>query len=552
MGDKMKRIRDYGIIIGNGKTGKLNKITDVPGVAVGHYTISNGNNNTGITVVLPCQDNVYKDKIVAASHVMNGYGKTQGLMQIDELGYIETPIALTNTLNVGKVHEGVVDYMLTVCSKLGIEVTSINPVVGECNDWPLNNIQDRVLDSNNVAQAIDNATVNFAEGDVGAGKGTSCLGLKGGIGSSSRLTLIDGNFYTIGVLVQSNFGGPKDLIINGKPVGDTISAKVMNEGSGKGSIMLVLATDLPVSNRQLKRIIKRTEVGLARVGSYIDHGSGDVVIGFTTANRLNKDIDGNFRLQKIVAEEKLNYIFKMVAEATEEAILNSLAQARTVIGYNGKTKYSLTDIYLNSYIKSRKYRAYIEGVKPINQFPDYPVGCESIALQILLNYYGVVVSAVDIVNGLKKGDVPHYDGETLYGGNPEKEFVGDPRDIHSYGVYEKPIAEVANKFKPGIKNITGTDLNDLLKLIDEGYPVQIWSSIKLLEPFISQKWIHKDTGNIINWKAQLHSVVLMGYSDDVVVVADPDVGAIREFDRKKFEEIYNYFGKRALYYNEKK
>lgn len=197
----MKRIRDYGIIIGNGKTGKLNKITDVPGVRVGHYTISNENNNTGITVILPCQDNIYKDKVVAASHVMNGYGKTQGLMQIDELGYIETPIALTNTLNVGKVHEGLVDYMINECLKSGIEVNSINPVVGECNDWLLNNIKDRVLDNNAVAEAIASATVNFDEGDVGAGKGTSCLGLKGGIGSASRLTLIDDKFYTIGVLV---------------------------------------------------------------------------------------------------------------------------------------------------------------------------------------------------------------------------------------------------------------------------------------------------------------------------------------------------------------
>ena len=548
----MKRIRDYGIIIGNGKTGKLNKITDVPGVRVGHYTISNENNNTGITVILPCQDNIYKDKVVAASHVMNGYGKTQGLMQIDELGYIETPIALTNTLNVGKVHEGLVDYMINECLKSGIEVNSINPVVGECNDWPLNNIKDRVLDNNAVAEAIASATVNFDEGDVGAGKGTSCLGLKGGIGSASRLTLIDDKFYTIGVLVQSNFGGAKDLIIDGKPVGDIVSSKVIDNGNGKGSIMLVLATDLPVSDRQLKRIIKRVEVGLARIGSYIDHDSGDVVIGFTTANRINKDIEGNFRSQKVVVEEKLNYVFRMVAEATEEAILNSLALSKTLVGYNGKTKFSLTDVYLKDYMKNKNYKSYIDGVKSINQFPDYPVGCESVALQILLNYYGVDVSADDIVNELKKGDRPHYEGETLSGGNPEVEFVGDPRDIHSYGVYEKPIADVANKFKPGIKNITGTDLIDLFKLVDEGYPIQVWSSIKLINPFVSQKWIYKTTGETISWKAQLHSVVLIGYSDDVVVVSDPDVGAIREFDRIKFEEVYNYFGKRALYYNEKK
>ena len=205
----MKRIRDYGIIIGEGKTGKLNKITDVKGVTVGHYTISNENNNTGLTVIMPSADNIYTNKIIAATHTINGYGKTIGLTQIEELGCIETPIFLTNTLNVGKIHDAVIEYKIEKYKKQNINITSLNPIIGECNDYPLNNIQNRILDKKAVEEAIKNAEIDFEEGDVGAGKGTSCLGLKGGIGSSSRLTLVDGKFYTIGVIVQTNFGGSR-------------------------------------------------------------------------------------------------------------------------------------------------------------------------------------------------------------------------------------------------------------------------------------------------------------------------------------------------------
>lgn len=340
-----KKIDNYNIKIGSGLRGKLNKITDVPGVKVGHYTVSNSENNTGITIILPSDDNLYVNKTIAASHVINGYGKTMGLVQIDELGYIETPIALTNTLNIGKVHDGVVDYMIKETKKLGINITTLNPVVGECNDYYLNNIQNRCLESADVTKAIMGASKNFEEGDVGAGKGTVCCGLKGGIGSASRIIKIGRKSYTIGVLVQTNFGGSEDLIIDGNKVGGKIKESIDYFESDKGSIMIIVATDLPVNERQLKRIIKRSVVGLAKTGSYIAGASGDVVIGFTTANRIRHSGITNYRSMKIIAEKHVDKAFRAVADATEEAILNSLLAAETTIGFNDNKIYSINDVW---------------------------------------------------------------------------------------------------------------------------------------------------------------------------------------------------------------
>ena len=547
----MKRIRDYGIIIGDDKTGRLNKITDVSGVKVGHYTLKDENHNTGITVILPCEDNPFINKVMASSHVINGYGKTLGLVQIEELGYIETPIVLTSTLNVGKIHDAVISYMIEKCNKENENIVSINPIVGEVNDAPLNDVQDRPLGEKELKEAINNAKIDFEEGSIGGGTGTVCCGIKGGIGSSSRLTLIDGKYYTIGVLVQTNFGGVNDLIIDGEKVGQHIKDKLEKIEDNKGSIMIVVATDIPVTERQLKRIIKRTEVGLVKTGSTIGNDSGDIVIGFTTANRINKIENKHIREYQSITEDKINYIFKQVADATEEAILNSLATAKTT-NYKGKTRCSLTDVYLNDYIKSKNYEALIDNFPVQNQFPDYPVGCESVALYTLLKYYNVGVTIDDIVNNLKKGEKPHYEGNTMYGGDPEIEFLGDPKDIYSYGVYEKPIEEVANKFKPGIKNISGTPLEDVLKLVKKGYPVQVWSSINCLEPkYANHTWIDRRTNKEIKWKQPFHSLVVIGYSNDKVVVSDPDSGGVREFNRQKFENAYNFFGKRSLYYEEK-
>ena len=542
----MKRIRDYGIIVGSGKVGKLNKITDVPGVTVGHYTIDNERHKTGVTVIMPTPDNIFQNKVLASTHVINGFGKSTGLVQINELGTIETPIALTSVLNVGKVHDALVSYSLEKCAKEGKKITSVNPVVLECNDELLNDGSERIIGQQEIYEAINNVKIDFEEGAIGAGKGVTCFGLKGGIGSSSRLTFIDGKFYTIGVLVQTNFGATRDLTINGSYVGDKISKHVL-ETEDKGSIIIVVATDLPVSERQLNRLIKRATVGLARTGSYLGHHSGDIVVGFTTANKIT---DKNIQNIQMINEEKLAYAFRMVAEATEEAILNSMAMADNTVGYTGNVNYSLTDMYLKEYEKKFEYEAFIKNVPAISQFPNYPVGCEVVALYELLKYYGVDVQMEDMAENLKKGKAPYEEENITYGANPEIEFVGDPRDYKSYGVYDKPIEEVANKFKPGIKNISGTSLNDVLKLVKKGYPVQAWVTIELAESWISKSWIHKETNTVVEWKRNLHSLVIVGYSKDYVLVADPNVGATRRFDRKAFEERYNFLGRRALYYEE--
>lgn len=340
-----KRIRDYGIVIGMGTPGPRNKITDVAGVTVGHCTVDTDRNKTGVTVILPCTDNPFSRKLTAAVCIQNGFGKSQGLIQIEELGTIETPIALTNTLNVGIVHDSIVDYMLKVGERDGISITSVNPVVGECNDGVLNDISCRAVGREEVMEAIACASQDFEEGDVGAGKGTVCFGLKGGIGSASRLVSLGGKDYTVGVLVQSNFGSTENLVINHVPVGCKLSS-IEPAVTDKGSIMMILATDLPVTDRQLKRVCRRAPVGLARCGSFFGHGSGDIVIGFTTANRVETGKEPAVCSMEVLKEELLDQVFHAAAQSVEEAVLNSLAMASTVTGYDGTKKYSLTDVYL--------------------------------------------------------------------------------------------------------------------------------------------------------------------------------------------------------------
>ena len=341
-----KRIREYGIKIGTHECGALNKITDIPGVTVGHYTVDTEEHKTGVTVIMPCQDNMFVNKLTAAAFVHNGFGKTAGIPQIEELGTLETPIALTNTLNVGLVQNAIVEHMVKWCEKDGAEMTSINTVVGECNDSSLNKISERVIGIAEVEAAIASAKKDFEEGDVGAGKGTSCFGMKGGIGSASRLVEIDGQTYTVGVLVQSNFGKTKTFVLDGKPMGEYLTQKIEEAKLDEGSIMMVIGTDLPVSDRQLKRIIRRAGVGLSRCGSYMGHGSGDIMLGFSTGNRFHKDDKNGFVNVKQLNEAYIDEVFEATAEATEEAILNSLAMAHTVKGYNGNIRYSFTDLYL--------------------------------------------------------------------------------------------------------------------------------------------------------------------------------------------------------------
>ncbi|WP_024347751.1 P1 family peptidase [Lacrimispora indolis] len=343
----MKRIREYGIITGKLAPGPLNKITDVEGVLVGHATINTKDHKTGVTVILPCKDNPFSRKLVAAAYIHNGFGKSQGLVQVEELGTLETPVALTNTLNVGKVHDALVDFMLEQCNKEGIEVTSINPVVGECNDSVLNKISDRVVGLEEVKAAVAEATADFEEGAIGAGCGTVCYGLKGGIGSASRRFQIGGETYTLGAIVQSNFGSTENLMVNGMAVGKEIFRLTEPSILDRGSVMTIVATDLPVTDRQLKRILKRAGVGLSRTGSYMGHGSGDIMVGFTTANRIPERPEKELMSISILKESALESAFIAAVEATEEAVLNSLAMAKTTTGHKGNIVRSLTDLWLS-------------------------------------------------------------------------------------------------------------------------------------------------------------------------------------------------------------
>jgi len=356
-----KRISDFGINIGTLKKGPLNKITDVAGVTVGHSTIEDENHRTGVTVINPSSQNIFLNKLVAAVHVINGFGKSTGLVQIQELGQLESPILMTNTLNVGKVQDELVGYMLEKTREEGVEIESINTVITECNDSSLNKIGDRPVGPKHVREAFRLATADFMEGDVGGGKGMSRHQLKGGIGSASRVFSVGGKEYTLGVLVQSNYGMLEDLQIDGRKVGKEIkeSLKVskneeykglkvelgLEETEDKGSIIMIVATDLPVSSRQLERILRRAGNGLARVGSYMGHGSGEIVVGFSTGNIIKHSSKEALTEMKIVREDMLNPAFRASVEATEEAILNSMITANTVTGYNGNKKIALKELW---------------------------------------------------------------------------------------------------------------------------------------------------------------------------------------------------------------
>lgn len=340
-----KRARDYAITIGSLPCGPLNKISDVPGVTVGHCTVATDEHNTGVTVILPSEANVFAHKLPAACFVWNGFGKTSGLAQIEELGTLESPIALTNTLNVGLVQDALVEYMVERCKKDGVPMHSINTVVGECNDSGLSNIALRAVGQKEVFAAIESACADFAEGDVGAGKGTICHGLKGGIGSASRLLELDGQTYTLGVLVQSNYGKLADLTVCGKNIGADIleQQKLDDVVVDKGSIMMIVATDLPLSDRQLKRVIKRCSVGLARLGSYVGHGSGEIMIGFSTAEPLPYPAEAAILPRRQLNENKIDLAFRAAAETTEEAVLNSMLCAAPVRGWQGNLRHSLAE-----------------------------------------------------------------------------------------------------------------------------------------------------------------------------------------------------------------
>jgi D-aminopeptidase len=334
------------------ETGKRNKISDVKGVLVGHETIDNERHKTGVTVVVPAPDNVFLNKVTAAAHVLNGFGKTLGLVQVQELGTLETPIALTNTLNVGLVHDALVQYTIDRCKVDGFEARSINPVVCECNDATLNDIQDRAVKECHVLSAIKNACADFEEGDVGGGKGMVCYGFKGGIGTSSRLIPLEDQLFTLGVLVQANYGRTADLAIHGNPVGKSVPPG-WGAQNDLGSIIVIAATDLPLDSRQLGRVLKRAGMGMARLGSIMGHGSGEIIIGFTTDNRVHH-LEGHSILnRRIMREDLLDLPFRAAAECCEEAILNAMICAGAVSGYTGERKASLKDWLMENPLKPK-------------------------------------------------------------------------------------------------------------------------------------------------------------------------------------------------------
>lgn len=341
-----KRIRDYGIEIGKLKTGQLNAITDVAGVTVGHVTLSQDEMQTGVTAIIPHTGDLFHEKLIASSHVINGFGKTMGTIQLAELGTLETPIVLTNTLSVGTAANAVITYMLEKNADIGRTTGTVNPVIGECNDMVLNDIRARFVTEADVRSALDNATKEFKEGAIGAGRGMLCYSLKGGIGSASRVLPIDNTEYTVGVLVLTNFGILSDLTILGNPIGQKLKKKILQslEEQDKGSVMIVVATDLPVSERQLNRMLKRTVTGLSRTGSIITSGSGEIVLGFSTATKRSHDKRSHHTAIQTIHEEDIDLAFRAVGEATEEAVLNSLITAEKVVGRDGNTRPALKDL----------------------------------------------------------------------------------------------------------------------------------------------------------------------------------------------------------------
>jgi D-aminopeptidase len=332
------RLRDLGVEIGIFQTGKVNAITDVPGVLVGHTTLIQGDNfRTGVTAIVPHDGNLFQDKVPAALYVGNGFGKLVGATQLEELGQIETPILLTNTLSVWDAARGVVDFMLSLPGNESVR--SINPVVGETNDGGLNDIRSRVVTPQHAIQAIRQATAGpVKEGCVGAGTGTVCFGWKGGIGTSSRVLPASLGGYTLGVLVQTNFGGILDIA--GVPVGKELgqfSYKNEIQNRGDGSCMIVVATNAPANSQQLKRLARRATLALGRTGSSMSHGSGDYVIAFTTAVNLRiRPGDRREMPSTRLKDDDLSPLFQAVVEATEEAIDNSLLAATDTKGFQGR------------------------------------------------------------------------------------------------------------------------------------------------------------------------------------------------------------------------
>ncbi len=334
------RARDLGLACGSLPAGHHNTIADVPGVTVGHATLIEADIRTGVTAVLPHEGDLFRDKVGAASVVLNGFGKSTGLVQANELGTLETPILLTNTFAVGTCANALIRRAIAANPEIGRRTSTANPVVLECNDGYLNDIQAMAVTEAHAHAAIDAASTTFALGSVGAGTGMSCFGLKGGIGSASRQLRLDGAPCHLGVLVLANFGRAGDLRL---PDGRRVEATTPPAAEA-GSCIIVIATDVPLDHRQLTRVAKRAGVGLAWCGSFGGNGSGDIALAFSTANRIPHAADRDLIQHRLLAESRIDLLFQAAAEATQEAVLDALAGSETMPGRNGHRRTGLLDL----------------------------------------------------------------------------------------------------------------------------------------------------------------------------------------------------------------
>jgi len=345
-----RRARDLGVKIGVHNPGANNAITDVEGVKVGHATINQGAGalkpgsgpvRTGVTAIIPHSGDIWRERVSAASFVLNGNGSVTGLDWMSESGLLEGPILLTNTLSVGAVYDALISWMLKKCPELGITDDTYLPVVGECDDSALNDIRGRHVKEEHVFKALDGAQSGIIpEGAVGAGTGMSCYDFKGGIGTSSRLLSTEDGGYTVGALVNCNHGDRGQLLIDGVPVGRHLETE-MSTVHREGSICIVVATDAPLSPTLLKRLAKRAALGLARTGAVANHGSGDFVIAFSTTRKLDRKDESPVLNLPELNMDCVDPLFEATAEAVEEAVINALFMAETTVGRDGNVSHEL-------------------------------------------------------------------------------------------------------------------------------------------------------------------------------------------------------------------
>ena len=325
--------------IGTLESGPRHSIADVSQVTVGHLTLAHGAVQTGVTVVRPHAGDLYREPLPAASVIVNGFGKTIGLVQLEELGTLESPIALTNTFAVGTVATGMIRHAVAANPSIGRTSPTLNPVVAECNDGWLNDLQAFAIEERHYATAFDAATADFAQGAVGAGRGMSCFELKGGIGSASRTVRAGGSPHIVGALVLANFGRLAQLTLCGVAIGRRLADSAGASRAEPGSIIVVLASDAPLEHRQLRRLGLRAAAGIARMGANYAHGSGDIVIAFSTADPFVRTAPETTR--RAFRDDRMDPLFDAAAESTEQAIVNALFAAETVAGCDGHVRESI-------------------------------------------------------------------------------------------------------------------------------------------------------------------------------------------------------------------